>query len=69
MLGCKLGTPLAEGIMLGWLDGHVDIDGFSDNINDGCPDTLGTSDGRDDGSPVLVGLKLGWLDGWADTEG
>ena len=34
LLGCELGTPVAVGIILGWLDGAADTDGFPDGIND-----------------------------------
>ena len=63
LLGCKLGTPVAVGLILGWLDGAAEMDGFSDGMEDGWADTLGDSDGIDVGTPVLVGLILGWLDG------
>ena len=68
LLGCKLGTPVAVGIILGWPDGAAGTDGFPDGINDGWAETLGDSDGNDDGTTVSVGLILGWLDGWPDTD-
>ena len=34
-----------------------------DGIDNDWADTLGNSDGIDDGIPVLVGLMLGWMDG------
>ena len=51
------------GLVLGWLDGPAEIDGYSEGMEDGWADTLGDSDGIDDGTPVLVGLVLGGLDG------
>ena len=57
------------GLVLGWLDGPAEIDGYSEGMEDGWADTLGDSDGLDDGTPVLVGPTLGWLDGRPDTEG
>ena len=35
LLGCKLGTPVVVGLMLGWLDGAAEMEGFSDGIDDG----------------------------------
>ena len=55
------------GLVLGWLDGPAEIDGYSEGMEDGWADTLGDSDGPDDGTPVLVGPTLGWLDGRPDT--
>ena len=63
LLGCELGTPVAVGLVLGWLDGAAETDGFEDDMEDGWADTLGDSDAIDVGTPVLVGLVLGWLDG------
>ena len=37
------------------------MDGIDDD--DGWADTLGDSDGINDGIPMLVELMLGWLDG------
>ena len=51
------------GLVLVWLYGAAEIDGFADGMEDGTADTLGDSDGIDVGTPVLVGLVLGWLDG------
>ena len=59
MLGCELGTPVDVGLILGWLEGADEIEGFSDGIDDGCADTLGLADGADEGTPVEVGPMLG----------
>ena len=54
-LGCKLGFSVDERLLLGWVNGIAEIDGFLDSIDDGCANTMGNF--------VLVGLVLGWLDG------
>ena len=45
--------------MLGWLDGALDVEGLWLGMEDGWPETLGDSDGAEEGAPLAVGLKLG----------
>ena len=54
---------LVVGFALGWFDGAIEIDGFTEGIEDGRTDTLGSSDGANVGVLVLVGLTLGLLEG------
>ena len=62
-VGDTIGTLVAVGFELGWLDGPVEIVGLSDGNNDGLPDTLGNSDG------MAVFMTDGTVDGERDSDG
>ena len=57
------------GLVLGWLDGWSETEGWLDGAGDGWADMLGEADGSLDGAPEMLGLVEGSLDGAADTEG
>ena len=44
-----MGTPVAVGLILGWLEGAADTEGLSDGIELGLVE--------------MLGLILGWLEG------
>ena len=51
------------GLVLGWLDGSADTEGWAEGCDVGLVDTLGLILGWLEGSVETEGLAEGWLDG------